>query len=794
MHRLGQCVVRNCRAHISRYQPRSHLKPGWHPRKQFGSSATLCEDEKHKLVIRHFEQVGPRETDLREVKEEEQEALSARLTQLENALEKIQSMEDAAKEVAPARDFEVRFELPKDLSAHIKEFNRLVNVYRSPELLTNIDESSKALWKQYLRCKEWVPTFTEQIPDMVWRLLWEVNYHTPQESENRARRLWTLAEDMAQVKKDLSPVQRMVRIESRFAHGEYDKALRWWTFERKELENNEEVASEFCELGIRTAVVAGKPELAMQLICGSRFHLKAQHVVPLIVDRLRRGGEANAKVAWALYLDLRLRMGKDITPEDFDRVVMCFLDNGRPDLALAAFKDLVLYKVKSDDDSVKLLEKSQIMFEELQKRSENLKDLTEVSLTALAYLPRRFANGYFYASWMKRLIGMGRTDSVGSVLQLMYERGIQPGPKHINGFMSALLRGKDLKDKEVAIQIGWNMIRERLKFVARRRGATSPTFVDAPDPGLLVPPYLSRNLPPATIETFCILLLHYEIMNMQQSVEMLKQALLAAEIPPDCYFMNHLIYTELRKGDLEAAWKIFDKRKGVKPDLETFAALWDCERRLIASRGQYSQGFPAPRALFSTMMNWQSNLTGRARQTALEEFSQDLYLQIIRCICYHRDPGGTLVALYALKETFNAYPDDAAVRLITIQMARLGERKTTPRHRRVRFSEVRDSRAKLEAVTKAMESITEQRTEELRAQGIDPEKLVEEQRREEVLYRTALLLRIFIRHHEGLEIAEESTKEKIIEEIAWEMGSGALHMEPPIYSGPPAMVSGQGQA
>lgn len=793
MQRLGRCAVRSCFSHLTRCHRRSHPQLGWHPRKQFGSAVALRDDD-NKFVVRHFEQVGPRETDLREVKEEEQERLSARLAQLENALERIQSIEDADKEIASSKDFEVRFQLPKDLYSHIKQFNRLVNAYRSPDLLTNKEEvTAKALWKQYLRCKEWVPTFLEQIPDPVWSLLWEINYQAPQASESRARRLWTLADDMTQVKKELSPAQRMVRIESRFSCGEYDKALRWWNSERTELEDKEEVASEFRELGIRTAIMAGKPKLATELARGSRFQLKAQHVIPLIADRLAKGDETNAQIAWALYLDLRLRMGDDITLEDFDKVVMCFLDSGRPDLALVAFKDLVLFKTKSNDDSVKLLEKSQSLYKELQNRSNNLEDLTHVSLTALAYLPRRLANSYFFGSWIKRLIGMGRTDSVGPVLQLMFERGISPGAKHINGFMSALLRGGDGKDKEVATQIGWSMIRERLRFVARRRGAGSgqiPKALDDPDPGLLVPPYLSRNLPSATIETFCILLLHYERANMQHSVGMLKQALLAAEIPPDCFFMNHLIYTELLRGNLEAAWNIFDKRKGVQPDLETFAALWDCERKLLGIRGQYTgDGFPAPRALFSTMMNWQSSLTGRARQTTLEEFSQDLYLQIIRCLCYHRDPGGTLVALYALKETFNAYPDDAAVRLITIQMARLGEKKTSQKRRRVRFFEVQDNKARLDKVTEAMEAITERRTEELRVQGVDPEKLLEEQRREEVLYRTAMLLRTFIRHHEGLELDEESNKEKVLENIAWEMGTGALHMEPPLYLGPPAVVS-----
>ena len=239
---------------------------------------------------------------------------------------------------------------------------------------------------------------------------------------------------------------------------------------------------------------------------------------------------------------------------------------------------------------------------------------------------------------------------------------------------------------QLALQISWSMVNERLKFVARRNNATAGnvTVVDSLDSGRLVPPYISQNLPPANVETFCLLLLYYERRSMTQSVEMVTKYIKEAEIPPNSFFMNHLIYAELRRQDIGKAWKIFESgTRTITPDLDSFAALWNCEKVYTTGRSAASSEFPRSRRLFLRMSAWFQTLQGRLLKQTLESFSKEMYNEIIRCFCHQKDIEGTMVALYGLRDMFGAYPNPETERMVLIQLARMGE-GSVPRGRRAR--------------------------------------------------------------------------------------------------------------
>ena len=771
-------------------------------------------DDDDRFKVRHWEKYGPRPQDVREIRDDTQENLEKELKKLRKEIDDLRSdikepedehdeLDDLFAEIEDPNDtedheqlqpsdvsseLEVNFTLPRTLRIYIRDFNKLVRIMAQDFSNGSLkSQNQSALWLQYLRCKRSIPSFIDQVPEATWDILWESQYNLPVETEDRKKHLWMLVDDIAKASQELSPAQKLIKIERLFSEGDQKRAVELWRRERQELQEDENVSDAFIELGVRLMVASGRLEKAQELALETTKDtgkVRTENLAPLIAGWAGKDDEASVKVAWALYLYMREHKGSDITLEDFDQIIMCFLRCNRLNLALAAFKDMILAGKSSPFDSAELALKAPGLHGELRKKSNGLADLNEVSLTALAYRPGLFENRYFYGSWIKRLIGMDKTQAATQVLQLMFERGFRPDAKHINGIMGAWLRGNDNRLRDFAIQIGWTMVKERLKFVAQRRAADSgtPVDLDVPDPGLKVPPYISRNLPSATIETFSILLHHYERRDMQSTIQQLPAILERAEIMPNSYFMNHLIYARLRRGDTAGAWAIFrTKTTAVRPDLESFAALWDCQKARLGWHGiGTASDFPAPRAMFSHMLSWYAALSPSRVAVAREEFTQDLYNQILRCICLSRDVEGTLVALYALRDAFGFYPDASTVRLVTIQLARLSEPTATAKQRRARLAESRQSQKRLGDVMRLLESITKRRAEALAAVGKAPDALTPEEGNEEGLYRMNVLLRLILRTRDP-ELSSDEAIDKRVETVAFTMGAGSLDMSTPLH-------------
>ena len=68
---------------------------------------------------------------------------------------------------------------------------------------------------------------------------------------------------------------------------------------------------------------------------------------------------------------------------------------------------------------------------DLQESSKNVEDINSISLEAMTVMPRHFQNKYFYAKWLKKLIGMKETAAAAQVIELMYEQGIKPDALHV---------------------------------------------------------------------------------------------------------------------------------------------------------------------------------------------------------------------------------------------------------------------------------------------------------------------------------------------------------------------------
>ncbi|KAI4263936.1 MAG: hypothetical protein L6R42_000951 [Xanthoria sp. 1 TBL-2021] len=523
-------------------------------------------------------------------------------------------------------ELNMAMELVPQQKAHLRRFNSCLKVAASDPLNP---KKRKDLWISYERCKRLLPSFVQFVPDKCWDIIWRSQFATPSEGRDRAPHLSILAQDILRSGKELSKEQRGTIIDTYISEGRVEEAQHEW--DMQQLANEAHATTSHASQGVRIYLLQGDIEKA-QDIADKSFDASdpstARHSIPVIEAWAQSRTDDATRKAWHLYLDLRKNLGSSIEINDFDRLAMCFINAGRTDVALAVFKDMMLTGRESPNNQNQLYKTSLTLLGTLQSGSASPSELTRVSLSALTTLPREFQNKFFYGSWIKKLIGMGEIQAAVSVVELMYERGVTPDAKHVNGIIGAWFRSGQPSQKEKAEQLGWAMIQQRLKVVKTRRG--DRLRQPPSEPQLRTPSHIQRVVPPATIETFSLLLLYYERRGRSEAVHMLKEHLDLAEISPNSYFMNHMLYAELRRGEPRVAWQLYQAMKdSVKPDLETFACLWDCEKAHLDKLSiEPVEGFPGPRKVFHDFLGWYTGLSTRSRAAVHEDFSEDLYNQI----------------------------------------------------------------------------------------------------------------------------------------------------------------------
>lgn len=633
---------------------------------------------------------------------------------------------------------------------------------------TTDERARQELWKSYRRCKQNVPEFLESLtPDMM-DSIWESQVAAQSTKSTRSRHLQTLAEDMKSVGRPLAIPQILSYIEALHEGGAIGQALEQWEAYQAELSQKKEDLEEYWMLGVRLFAAENNPQRAQDIALAFLANDRSRQprvLIPVITAWGKMPGKEAEVKAWALYLQLKTFLGPDMTMEDYDRVSIGLLTAGRSDAAVAVFKDMMVTGQDPANDSTALYKAALGLAGNLQASSIDEHAVNKVSLSALTMLPRRFHNRFFYASWMKKLIGMGEVDSAAMVIELMYERGVKPDAKHLNGVMAGWLREGNAAARDKAERLGWSMIQHRIDAVWKRYQLveTSPQIQvqhQAMEPGR-IPKFLQREVPPASIETFSILLLHYTRRGDDDMVKYLAKCLGDAHIQPNSYFMNHLLYAELRKQDIRSLWNKFETMTtSIRPDLETFACLWDCAK-LQYDRGRtaFDAGFPSARTLFSHMVQWYSQLSPRAQKNTTEQFTKDLYDQIIRCFCLSKDLPGTLVALHSMQAAFSYAPDDATARMIVLQVARLaGVPADTPKRRLRRLSSTPRSKENIGQVSQLLEMLGERKSLALKAQGLSIEQLDPHEKKQYQLEVMASLLRIVLSRTEGLDPVQVEAK------------------------------------
>ncbi|EXJ78331.1 hypothetical protein A1O3_09492 [Capronia epimyces CBS 606.96] len=533
-----------------------------------------------------------------------------------------------------------------------------------------------ALWKWYLRCQQHVANFSIIIPEDVWHFLWK----TQSTKYYRPKHLQMLAGDMNKAEVPLEDKEWIQYIDALRANGDIAAAAETWEGRRSRLGLNDDLAEEFWVAGIQIYVELGKPHKAQTLAfeCYDHTTLVDPDVLVMVISAWAKSQNPTAaERAWFCYLELRRRLESS---EDDDTIVgvlgrisSVLLDAGRTELALAVFKDMFLLRARSPSDSWKTFQEVAKQSQGAQSSSEDM--VSRIGLATLAVLPRSFHNKFFFASWIKWLLGEDKVDEAALVVELMYERGVKPDARHLNGLIAAWVRAGSPSARQKAENTAWLMIQARIDLVQSRLSQEAGTAQAKPSASLPVkqtPFFLRRGAPAATIETFSILLLHYtrrsDFVNANRLTDIMT---VSAQINPNSFIMNHWLYASLRLGRIPDVWtKYCTLRQSIAPDLETFAALWDTAKTHYGSPAAHNQRFPDARTLFAEMQEWLESLQPEKRDSAKDEFSAEFYEQIIRCFCLSYDMHGTLCALYGLRNSFNMLPHEEITRLIIMQAAR----------------------------------------------------------------------------------------------------------------------------
>lgn len=641
----------------------------------------------------------------------------------------IEDQDGETDDVAYGPAPQVTLQHPEKHKAYVMNFNAVLkDVVAGP-----MNEVKKwNLWRSFERCIRCVQGFARSINAQVWDVLWESQRVPPV----NPRRVRTLALCMLAESHPLLAPQLILYLESLQSLGYLRDAIKCWQENRASLGPNAEVAGRFWRLGVQLYGEADQPEeaenIAMQCLDYGSF-TDASVLVPVITSWARRGTQAALERAWACYLRFKMELGESIKPEDYEIISTTLLNQGHPDMALAVFKDMVLDHAEQDykgHDSFTAFRRLAGYVGELQSGAVDEREVSRVSLAALIVLPRFLQNKFFYASWIKKLIGLGEVDAASKVVELMYERRIRPDARHVNGIIGAWLREKTDESREKAERMCWAMINARIELVRNRQSRMTTGELVIPPKGLNVPTAVHRPVPPATIETFSILLLHYTRRCKDDLAEQLMEVMTRqAMIKPNAFIYNHWLYASLRGHDLGSVWTQYQNMKAdVMPDLETFACLWDTAKvQWDLSKASHARDFPTARKLFGEMSGWMARLGPGPLIRAKQEFSRELHDQIIRSFCLSHDLRGTLCALHGLVQLFDAYPDPTTSRLVVIQLARLlpvddpvTYRASGRRGSRRPLAKMHNA---LQSVNDILETVSDRRAVALTDADVDPHNL-----------------------------------------------------------------------
>ena len=640
----------------------------------------------------------------------------------------------------------VTLRVPPQHRKYVKEFNDALLLAQN-----EIDHFPHHLdlLKWYLRCQQHIPSFSHFVDEDVWDFLWKSQtVYFP-----RPKQIVMLAKDMMTAGIELNIPQTLEYIDALHETGDTATAIQKWEENKSEVELDDEAAGRFWETGVKIYAAVGRPRKAQDIASTAYKNrvLGVEAWVPVIQSWANSKKDSAGSSLWSCYLRLKKQhaeiAAKDgkatsqrLPTEILGHISSALLNSGRGEMAMSVFKDMLTSDANEKFDSAQVYANTLDRLQGVDKTEVSESIINRIGLAALTAFPGRYKNKFFFGAWIKWLIGEGKLDDAALVVELMQEYGIRPDAKHLNGIIGAWLREGSPAARERAEQMAWAMIHARIGQVRSRspsfpKGTSITNENENPySNARRLPRFLQRNIPPATIETFSVLLQRYTRLSDVAKSEHLTDIMTGpAQIKPNAFILNHWMYLSLRTQDLPAMWTRYNAVKGsIEPDLETFAVLWEgCKKNLDRATTARTTQYPVPRQLAREMKTWFDDLSPQKQDDAKEGMTPDLYEQIIRSFCLHSDIPGTFIILQLLQSRFAMNPHEDISRMILMAVARLypAQNKLASKPRRAAIRR-RDSayRAALGNLAGVMQGITDfKSTEAVAEHGVSKEEVEDEE-------------------------------------------------------------------
>lgn len=670
-------------------------------------------------------------------------------------------------------DLEIRLELPP-LSIPI--LKRLNESLRKSTLGPPSVTQRKELWRWYSRAKYLLPALARMIPKKAWDVLWRTQSVRGETNPGRPSHVLELLDDMIAGGLELTHEQQEERLEALTVLGRDEEAIAEW---EQEYESTAGRDVRVLEFGVRLFAQIGDLDRAMTILRESfdnNSDTNPRIILPLLSAHLEIG---NDHMAFALYTIMRSKLRRKMNMKDYDVVSLLFLAQGKKDLALAVFRDMMQHgNTAIKGGFLNETEQEQLYYATFQRLkafgniSTSPHEINSVSLHAMTNLPIRWQNKYFYGSWIKKLIGMNHINAASQVVELMFERGVIPDSKHMNGLIAAYFRSDDPGLVDQGERLAWSMIQQRLDFVKKRDGDSGDgTLSDAPSTGRRIPTHISRPLPKATLETFNVLLLHYLVKANYQYMKYLGTVVSRAKIKIDSHFVAQMLYMTLYSNGPHQTWRSFHNfTRFTFPKMEIYDCIWTAQvRHLQRPEKGDKVWFPPPREVFLMMRKWYESLNPRLAAEAREDLTTEVAAKILQSFAIDKDWVGCLVAMHALHQLFDVAPNAGTARLITVAVSNIPDRpgyiRSTSR------TQLSANEARTKRVAKVLKALRDRRAAAALEDGVKIDELEETARNTENINLLSELIRVVL-VRSGMPVDHV---EQAIEEASQEMGVGGIN-------------------
>lgn len=528
-----------------------------------------------------------------------------------------------------------------------------------------LDHQRSSLWKAYMDTRKVLVSRHNVVQSATWDLLWRALGSDVESNQNRMAHIAVLARDMQISGATLHDEQQLLAIEAMFIDGHemeaFDNHRRLVTT----LGAKTETALEFWLLGLRMHCLQGDIERAERII-ETIAELPGNKDPRFLLPFIRACAESSSSVemGYKAYQRLRDMLGEEMTIEDYDQITSYFLTTNEADYALCIFVDMM--------------------------------SAGSISVKGTGRLPSTVANPFFFGKWVKRLIGLGEVEHAYKVFILMKNKGVVPRPMQVNGLLGAWLRSDSGGFMSQADAVAWEMINSRVQFVQRRKQAANfSSNIHLITTGI--------GWPSATLETFSLLAESYSQRGLHGKMEDLWRAFRQAEIAPDAFFMNQLLFSYIKNGQGRVVMDVYHAladEHGIKPDPVTFRALWmaiTANRQYTIRKPEYQQHIPEVRALFAEMIRSVSVFQG-------QEFDYQLARKILHSFRKLDDKVGLLQAVRSLRKVFGFYPPEPLVLEILADTVDLERMSKSPSARKGLLLHTQSMNRFLEGRRKALEN------------------------------------------------------------------------------------------